>query len=45
MAVPPEELLDGIGWVSGAEVPEGAITFTSRSIAKRPRPAINEPRQ
>jgi transcriptional regulator with XRE-family HTH domain len=44
MAVPPAELLDGIGWVPGLEH-EGAFSINSRPIATRRRPARNEPRQ
>jgi transcriptional regulator with XRE-family HTH domain len=36
MDVPPEELLDGIGWIPGPGS-DGAFVFNSRSISTRPR--------
>jgi transcriptional regulator with XRE-family HTH domain len=41
MAVPPGELLEGIGWLPGPET-DGAFAFTSRPNSTRPEPAEEE---
>ena len=41
MAVPPEELLDGIAWVPGPE-PYGTFAFGTSTISSWPKPDIGE---